>query len=338
MPNTPKLILKDPRKSLSKDFNNKTPLKEIVKFNNDNAEYVDAEIVIEDGERKVDPYSPVNIKVVQLLNDKKKKTTTAGEVLSGVVISCARPSDWTATLTYQGRLYNKEFKTFDEKAVALTYIKIENNANTEYDLKDCSNEFVYYFLPKSGITYDAYTNNYLVQIQRKLGNDWKDWGTELHTNFTFGGKADIFQTAVELSYSSGDENIGLKPGQSITVEYANILKEEFAKNMPKRIFPEKPETSLMGVAVKVSKLNYNTRRKTFNLAVNLNTNEIKIEKDEELLAFYQKSYETKDTVVPEDAKAVITNLKQKGIQLLPGVHIKEVYFEVNITDEPPTEA
>ncbi len=70
----------------------------------------------------------------------------------------------------------------------MTNIKIDNNANTEYDLKDCSNEFVYYFLPRNGITFDAYGNNYLVQIQRKLENDWRDWEPELHTNFTFGGK------------------------------------------------------------------------------------------------------------------------------------------------------
>lgn len=335
MANTQKLVLKDPKKSLSKDIGNKITMKEVVKYN---AEYEDAEIVIEDEGRKTDPYSPVNIKVVQLLN-KKKKATSADTTLTGIVISFAKPSDWSATLEYQARLYNKEFRKFDA-AIALKNIPIdEGKANSEYDLKDCSSEFAYYFLAKEmAITTARYTDNHLVQVQRKVQENWSEWGTELHTNFSISGNATIFKTEINLSYSSGDENVGLKPGQEIKVKYADILEEEFAKNMPKRIFTDKPETSLLGISVSVSKLNYNTRTKNFNLAVNLNTSDINATTPAEILDFYKVSYEKPDaTEVPEADKAAIKNLKDKGIQLLPGVHIKVVDFEVNVTDEAPVE-
>lgn len=336
MANTQKLVLKDPKKSLSKDIGSKITMKEVVKYN---AQYEDAEIVIEDEGRQTDPYSPVNIKVVQLLN-KKKKATSADTTLTGVVISFAKPSDWSATLEYQARLYNKEFRKFDA-AIALKNIPIDDGkTNSEYDLKDCSSEFAYYFLAKEmAITAAQYKDNYLVQVQRKVQENWSEWGTELHTNFTIGGKATIFKTEVDLSYSSGDENVGLKPGQEFKVKYADILEEEFAKSLPKRIFTDKPETSLLGISVRVSKFNYNTRNKNFNLAVNLNTGDIDVATDPKMLDFYKISYEKSDaTTVPDADKTAITNLNKKGIQLLPGVHIKEVYFEVNITDEAPAEA
>ncbi len=68
----------------------------------------------------------------------------------------------------------------------------------------------------------------------------------------------------------------------------------------------------MGVSVTVSKLNYNTRSKNFNLAVNLNTNDIKIDTKDDMLTFYRKSYEKTDaTEVPVADQEVIRNLKQK---------------------------
>lgn len=337
MAQTTTLVLKDTKTNYTMNIGAKTTVKDVVKYQE---KYEDAEIIIEEEESEADPYSPVNIKLVQLNNDKKAAADTESK-FTGIVISFAKPSDWTDKEEYQARLYNKEYKKFGE-AVPLVNISIKNGANTDYALTSCSNELVYYFLKQDmSITPPTYRNNYLVQVQRKVNQKWSDWGTELHTHFTVGGKATIFKTQLDLSYSSGDENIGLKPGQEITVKYANILDEEFAKGFPKRIFAEKPETSLLGTSVKIAKFNYNTRTKNFNLAINLNTGDIDIATDAKLLEFYKTSYEKPDVKevkdIPAADKTAITNLKQKGIQLLPGVNIQEVYFEVNITDKAPEE-
>lgn len=143
----------------------------------------------------------------------------------------------------------------------------------------------------------------------------------------------IFKTEVEISYKTGDENVGLKPGQDITIKYKNILEESFAENFPRQIFEGKPETSLMGMSVKLAKLNYNTRTKTFQVAVQINTNDIDVDVNDakSILKYYKESVDENATEVPADVAEGIKKLKTNGIELVPGFAIKEIYFELNKT-------
>lgn len=337
MATTQKLVLKDPAQNFTKELGNKATVKDVIKYSKD---HDDAEIIIEEEGEKKDPLKPLNIKVVQLTGVGKKKAASNAASLSGIIISFDRPSDWSGELKYQVRLYDKSTKSFDKEAALVNIAIGDDLANAEYELSGCSKELAYYYFETAmSVSEDNYKKNKLVQVRRaKDEKTWSEWGTELHTDITVGGTITIFKRPLELSYKTGDENVGLKPGQEIKVNYSDILDENFAKGFPKRIFDDKPETSLMGMSVKVAKLNYNTRTKNFQLAVNVSTADIDIKDgdDKSLLEYYKKAYENKTaTTVPAEDAAAIKKLKANGIELLPGFSIKEIYFELNTNDDSP---
>ena len=203
------------------------------------------------------------------------------------------------------------------------------------------------------ITVSKCTKNYLVQARRKKSDGtFSDWGTELHTEFMINGKGQIFGGDVDVTYSTRKQSVGMTESKSFKIKYASIRKSEMGKNLPAQIFEDKPESTLMGVTVEVSKLNYNLRNKNFQLAVSLKTNDIDLSTDDKKLEYCndvlgneQKSDITerkkdypKLTSDDNMKKALETakKVQETGLELFPGVVIKEINFAVEITDETPT--
>lgn len=335
MANTSTLVLKDAADKTIKGLGSKATLKDLAELSKKNA---DAVVVIEEEAGKDDPLKPVNIKVVQLTGVGKAKAEDNAGTLSGVVISLDKPADWTAATKYQVRFFDRSLNGLEPEA-ELVNIVMTDGANTDFGLTGGDNKLAYYYYDKAmEISSKTYKDNKLVQVRRqKADKEWSEWGTELHNDYTVGGTITIFKRPVDLSYKTGDENVGLKPGQEIKVKYSDLIEEPFAKNFPKQIFDDRPETSLAGMAIKLSKLNYNKRTKNFKLAIQVNTNDIEVDvtDDAKLLEYYKKSVDANATTVPEGYGGKIKSLKENGIELLPGFTIKEVYFEMNTNDELP---
>jgi hypothetical protein len=337
MGTTSTLVLKDSANKTIKGLGSKATLTELSELNKKNPEGV---IVIEEEKPKDDPLKPVNIKMVQLTGVGKTVAANGAASLSGVIISLDMPSAWDASIKYQVRFFDRKTKEL-EKEANLTNIKIEDDGtNAEFGLTGRDTKLAHYYYEKEmSISADTYKSAKLVQVRRKKEDDtWSEWGTELHNDYTVGGKITIFKRELELSYKTGDENIGLKPGQEIVLSYDELTSESFAKNFPKRIFEDKVETSLLGLSIKVSKLNYNTRTKNFQLAIKVDTGDIPVDVTDAaaVLKYYKRTAELPTaSAVPAGYAESLTNLKKNGIELLPGFTIKEVSFELNTNDELP---
>jgi len=339
MGNASTLVLKDSANKTIKGLGSKATLKDLAKLSEKNA---DAVVVIEEEENKEDPAKPVNIKMVQLTGVGKTIAGDKATSLSGVIISLDKPSTWSADIKYQVRFFDRKTKELDPEADLVNIVIDDDGANAAFSLTGRDKKLAYYYYEKAmSISADTYKSDKLIQVRRKKADDkWSEWGTELHSDYTVGGKITIFKREVELSYKTGDENVGLKPGQEIKVNYGDLIEEPFAKNFPAQIFDDKPETSLRGMAIKLSKLNYNTRTKNFKLAIQVNTNDIDVDVKNaaKLLEYYKKAVNKPGAVaadIPAGYADALGNLQKNGIELLPGFTIKEVFFELNTNDELP---
>ena len=338
MANTSTLVLKDAKDKTIKGLGSKATLKDLAELGKKNA---DAVIAIEEEEDKEDLAKPVNIKMVQLTGVGKAIVVDGATSLSGVIISLDKPSTWNSDIKYQVRFFDRKTKELEQEADLANIVIDNNGANTDFGLTGRDKKLAYYYCEKAmSISADTYKSDKLIQVRRRKDDDtWSEWGTELHNDYTVGGKITIFKREVELSYKTGDENVGLKPGQEIKVNYGDLIEEPFAKNFPAQIFDDRPETSLRGMSIKLSKLNYNKRTKNFKLAIQVNTNDIDVDvKDATKLLDYYKKAVKSDAVatdIPAGYADALGNLQKNGIELLPGFTIKEVFFELNTNDELP---
>lgn len=289
---------------------------------------------------KTDPYKPVGIKVVQFINDTNPAKVVEDNAASfkGLILSFSKPSDNDTTTEYEFSHINKEFeknRAFEKP------VRIDTDAlRKQYALSEKDTTLLYYFVEVGSLAISPATfkEKYLAQVRRKIeGTSFSDWGTQLHNEYAISGMGTIFGTDVDVAYSTRDASVGLVDGKSFKISYAKIREQKIGENLPERIFADKPESSLLGVAVEVSKLKYHMRNKTFNLAVGLKTNDIS-----DNVAFYNASYKpsvpiTAEADIPAEAKTTIADLKTKGIQLFDGIYIKEINFALDITDENPLE-
>ena len=305
-----------------------------------------------------DPYKPINIKVVHYLKLKESGTgyekAKDADNFKGVVISFDMPTDANNSTEYEFQHFNKALFTNNQlKTFNLIELKGNDPKNDEFLIEKGDNDLLYYFLDTGGlkITVNKCAKNYLVQARRKKAdNTFSDWGTELHTEFMINGKGQIFGGDVDVTYSTRKQSVGMTESKSFKIKYASIRKSEMGKNLPAQIFEDKPESTLMGVTVEVSKLNYNLRNKNFQLAVSLKTNDIDLSTDDkkleycnDVLGIEQNAAERKKDYPKltsnEEMKKTLETAKkvqETGLELFPGVVIKEINFAVEITDETPT--
>lgn len=298
-----------------------------------------------------DPYKPINIKVLNYLklNGGNYEEAKADDILNGLVATIDRPTDYGNAVKYDFQHFNKFF--FSAKKIK-TFEKIDDSNKSKYGITTLDNNLLYFFLKPDDleITVSVWTKNYLVQVQReKPDGKYSEWGTELHTEFAINGVGTIFGSTVDVTYSTRKQSVGMQEGKPFTVKYTNIRESDMGKNLPARIFDDKPESTLMGLAVEVSKLNYNLRNKNFQLEVSLKTNKIDLDTPEQKLA-YVTSVKNLQIKTDAEKKAEIAKLdsdhksaleiaekvKKNGIEIIPGITIKEINFAVEITDETPT--
>lgn len=284
-----------------------------------------------------DRYKPAGI-AVKLYTEKggKWNESDGKDIVKDVkiIVEVIKPSDYTAGIEYEFALFNRDLH-------ATTNVKNDTAKVVEDDeiVKRSPDQFYYEIKSDLQITVDAFKKNYLVQVRRKKDDgEFSEWGTQLHTEFMIGGAGSIFGKSAEVSYSSREASMGLKEGKSFKIMYQGIRETKIGENLPKRIFTNKPESSLMGLSVEVSKLRYSTRTKNFNLALSVKANDIDISTEEKKKEVYKTIYELEEVpaTLSADDITMLENLKEKGIQLFDGIYIRELNFALDITDEDPS--
>lgn len=285
-----------------------------------------------------DRYKPAGIAVKFYTEKEGKWNESEGkDIVKNVkiIVEVIKPSDYTAEIEYEFALFNRDLhKTENVKKEAVKLV--EDDTIVE---KRSPDQFYHEITSTLDITVDVFKKYYLVQVRRKKEDgEFSEWGTQLHMEFMIGGAGSIFGKTAEVSYSSREASLGLKEGKTFKIMYQGIRETKIGENLPKRIFTNKPESSLMGLSVEVSKLRYSTRTKNFNLALSVKANDIDISTDEKKKEIYKIIHET-ETVpaqLSEDDVKMLENLKEKGIQLFDGIYIRELNFALDITDEDPS--